>query len=294
MQQFTVACAQIAVTPMDPAANLGRAVEWTRRAIEESGAQLLILPETLTTGFVPGVGPRELWDTVDALPGRLSEPLLRAAQQLGIYMVFGTYERGAQRGVVYNSAALIGPSGDVMGVYRKTHLFPSERLTEGGWSTPGMEPVVVHTPLADIGMIICYDGDFPELVRAEAIMGAELIARPSALMRSFEIWDLTCRARAYDNHVYVAGCNAVGSDAGGEFYFGHSMIIDPIGHKLAQARGTQEVISAQLNPDPIKYITYGAASPMTFDHLADRNLAAYQRVLEPARSRFEPAPSRRD
>jgi beta-ureidopropionase len=291
MQQFTVACAQFAITPMDVAANLAKAVAWTRRAVEESGAQLVVLPETITTGFAPcaGTQPDELWDLVDTLPGRQSEPLQRAAQELGIYLVYGSYERGTERGVVYNSAALLGPNGDILGVYRKTHLFPTERLAGGGWSTPGTDPVVVHTPLASIGLSICYDGDFPELFRAEAILGAEVICRPTALLRSFEIWELTNRARAYDNHVYMVACNGVGPDAGGNYYFGHSMIVDPIAHKLAQARGTEEVISATLDPDPIKHITYGAASPMIFDHLQDRNLAAYRNILEPARSRFEPA-----
>jgi predicted amidohydrolase len=232
------------------------------------------------------------------------------AQGLGIYVVLPTYERGATRGVVYNSAALLGPNGVVLGVYRKTHLFPTERMVRPpdppnsggnaspqnwgaggacGWSTPGTDPVVVETPLANIGITICYDGDFPELFRAEAIMGAEVIVRPSALLRSFEIWDLTNRARAYDNHVYIVACNAVGPDAGGNYYFGHSMIVDPISHKLAQGRGTEEIIYAELDPDPIKRITYGANSPMIFDHLQDRNLTAYRNILTPARSRFEPA-----
>jgi predicted amidohydrolase len=148
---------------------------------------------------------------------------------------------------------------------------------------------VVETPLANIGITICYDGDFPELFRAEAIMGAEVIVRPSALLRSFEIWELTNRARAYDNHVYIVACNAIGPDAGGNYYFGHSMIVDPISHKLAQGRGTEEIIYAELDPDPIKRITYGANSPMIFDHLQDRNLTAYRNILTLAKSRFEPA-----
>ena len=129
MQRFTAACAQFAITPMDAAANTAKAAAWTRRAVDETGAQLVVLPETVTTGFVPDVGPDGLWDTVDALPGRFSEPLQGVAQALGVYVVFPSYERGAERGVVYNSAALIGPSGDVLGIYRKTHLFPTERLT---------------------------------------------------------------------------------------------------------------------------------------------------------------------
>jgi predicted amidohydrolase len=138
-------------------------------------------------------------------------------------------------------------------------------------------------------MSICYDGDFPELFRAEALLGAEVILRPSALLRSFEIWELTNRARAYDNHVYMVACNAVGPDAGNNYYFGHSMIVDPISHKLAQGRGTEEVIFAELDPDPIKRITYGSASPMIFDHLEDRNLDAYRDILRPGSSRFQPA-----
>lgn len=304
MQRFTAACAQYAITPMDTAANVAKSAAWTRRAFDESGAQLIVLPETITTGFVPKIGPGELWDLVDTLPGRLSEPLQAVAQELGVHLAFGTYERGGTRGVVYNSAGLIGPNGDLLGVYRKTHLFPTERLTAltpdpspehgrgetevSGWSTPGNDPVVIETPLAKIGLTICYDGDFPELYRAEAIMGAEVIIRTSALLRSFEIWELTNRARAYDNHIYLIGCNHVGPDAGGNYYFGHSMIVDPIARKLAQARGTEEVCFAELDPDPIKRITYGAASPMIFEHLRDRNLAAYRNILTPGQSGFEP------
>jgi beta-ureidopropionase len=303
MQRFTAACAQFAVVPMDVPQNVALAETWTRRAVAETGARLVVLPETVTTGFTPNTGPGELWDVVDTLPGRLSEPLQRVADDLGIYLVFPTYERGSARGVVYNSAALLGPSGDMLGVYRKTHLFPTERIVRSatrksaavqsnGWTTPGTDPVVVETPLANIGLSICFDGDFPELFRVEAIMGAEIVVRPSALLRSFEIWELTNRARAYDNHTYIVACNGVGPDAGGNYYFGHSMIVSPIAQKLAQARGTEEIISAELDPDPIKRITYGARSPMLFDHLRDRNLQAYREILRPAHSRFEPA--RRD
>ena len=148
MQRFTAACAQIAVAPMDVAENLRRSVAWTRRAVEESGSQLVVLPETVTTGFTPNVGPEALWDMVDAVPGALWEPLQRVAQDLGVFLAFGSYERGAARGVVYNSAMLLGPDGSFLGVYRKTHLFPVEQKQYGGWSTPGTEPTVIHTPLA--------------------------------------------------------------------------------------------------------------------------------------------------
>ena len=296
MQRFTAACAQFAITPMDAAANTAKAAAWTRRAVDETGAQLVVLPETVTTGFVPDVGPDGLWDTVDALPGRFSEPLQGVAQALGVYLVFPSYERGAERGVVYNSAALIGPSGDVLGIYRKTHLFPTERLTPPpltttpacGWSTPGSDPVVIHTPLASIGLIRLLRRRFPGALprHGDHGRGGHLPADDAdALLRDL---GADQSARAYDNHVYMVACNGVGPDAGGNYYFGHSMIVDPIAHKLAQGRGTEEVVFAELNPDPIKFMTYGTKTPMTFDHLADRNLDAYRNILTPAKSRFEP------
>ncbi len=290
MIRFTAACAQFAVRPMAVTENVEKAVHWIERAVRENGARLVVLPETVTTGFTPGVSPAELWDAVDSFPGSKWDPILRAARSLSVHVVLPTYERGPERGQVYNSAALVDPGGEVAAVYRKTHLFPTERCTpEGGWSTPGDRPVVVRTELGCIGLTICYDGDFPELYRAEAIMGAEVICRPSALLRSFEIWEMTNKARAYDNHVYLLACNSIGPDAGGHYYFGHSMIVSPIAQVLGLARGTEEVVAVDLDPDPIKRVTYGALTPMIFDHLQDRNLAAYANILTPAHSPFEPA-----
>ena len=289
MNTFVLACVQMAPAPMKIADNTDKALDRVAEAVRQTGAKVVVLPETVTTGFTPDRGADELWHLVDTLPGPQSDRAAKAARQLGIYLAWPTYERGPEPGVVYNSVALFGPGGDLLGVYRKTHLFPTERLSGGGWSTPGSDPVVVHTPLASIGLTLCYDGDFPELYRCEAIAGAEVILRPSALLRSFHIWEMTNRARAYDNHVYIAACNAVGPDAGGNYYFGHSMIVSPIAQDLALARGTEETIYAELSADPIKRVTFGSTSPMIFDHLQDRNLTAYRTVLTPARSRFEPA-----
>ncbi len=75
-------------------------------------------------------------------------------------------------------------------------------------------------------MIICFDGDYPELCRIQAVQGAAIIARPSALLRSADIAELTSRARAYDNHVYVIAANSTGTDPAGVHYFGKSHVVD--------------------------------------------------------------------
>lgn len=287
MKEFTAACVQIAVRPNDVEANVAKGVAWLEQAVREHSAELVVFPETVTTGFVTGLSAPELWELVDDVPGRTTHGIQQAARSLGVYVVWPTYRRGADRAIVYNSSVLVGPQGEIAGVYDKTHLFPVEHRDWGGWSTPGTRAEVFETALGSIGMIICYDGDFPELSRLLAVKGAEVIVRPSALLRSYDIWYLTTCARAYDNHVYVVATNSVGPDAGGSYYFGHSMIVTPIAWRLAQARGGEEIVSARLSSDPLRYVTWGSKSPQVFDHLQDRNLELYEEILKEARSRFE-------
>ena len=287
MKEFIAACVQIAVTPNDVQTNVDKGVAWLEKAVGEYEAELVVFPETATTTFVTGLEAEELWDLVDDVPGRITRDIQVAARSLGVHVAWPTYRRGPERGVVYNSAILIGPDGEIIGIYDKTHPFPLERRDCGGWVTVGNRADVFETALGSIGMIICYDGDFPELSRLLAVKGAQIILRPSALLRSFDIWHITNAARAYDNHVYVVATNAVGPDAGGSYYFGHSMIVNPIAWRLAQARGGEEIIAARLDPDPLRYVTWGSKSPQIFDHLEDRHLALYKDILREARSRFE-------
>ncbi|HEY7719492.1 MAG TPA: carbon-nitrogen hydrolase family protein [Pedococcus sp.] len=278
MRAFTVAAVQVAPVagPLSPEVvrkNLDHCVDVTRRCVEATGAELVVLPETASTGFTPDCSPEELWDLVSEVPGPVTEPLQHLARDLGVLLCVGTYERGAERGVVHNSSVLIGRSGEVLGVYRKTHPFWSEHVATGGWVTPGDTVTVCDTDLGRIGMIVCFDGDYPELSRIQAVQGAEVILRPSALLRSADIWELTSRARAYDNHVFVVGANATGVDAAGVLYFGNSHIVTPIGHIVAKAASHEGWVSAVLDPDDaLRSLTPGSNVGQGFDHLRDRNL----------------------
>ena len=288
MKEFVAACVQIAITPNDVDANIAKGITWLEKAVSEYEADLVVFPETVTTGYETGLNADELWDLVDEAPGRITQAIQEKARDLGVHVVWPSYRRAGDRGMVYNSAILITPTGEIAGVYDKTHPAPWERTDGGGWVMVGQRADVFKTSLGDIGMIICYDGDFPELSRLLAVKGAEIIIRVSALQRSFDIWYITNAARAYDNHVYLVACNLVGPDASGNFGFGHSMIVNPIAWRLAQARGTEEIIAAKLDPDPLRYITWGSKSLQNFDHLEDRNLILYEEILKEARSRFEP------
>src|SRR6266545_5119161 len=296
MRAFTAAAVQIAPAPGPRTAeaiksNVEKCVEYVERCVDATGAELVVLPESATTGFTPGLPAEALWDLVAEIPGPLTEPVQQTARRLGVHVVIGSYQRGPERGTVRNTAALIGPSGEVLGAYHKTHVFCGEGRAEGGWVTPGDEAVVVDTELGRIGLIICFDGDYPELARIEAVRGAEIICRPSALLRSADLWELTTRARAYDNHVYLVGANATGTDPAGVHYFGNSLIVTPIAEVVARGSTHESWIAAHLNPrGALSRLTPGSSVEMVFDHLADRNVDLIRRYAEdlarPARSEF--------
>ncbi|MCK5224343.1 carbon-nitrogen hydrolase family protein [Candidatus Calescamantes bacterium] len=270
MKKFTLGIVQISSSESIEA-NCKKAFSFIDQCIDECGAELVVLPETVTTGFNPGISP-------EALAGlsrtQLPEWLDRAknkAKEKGIYLTWPTYESSEDSKAVFNTVYLISPSGDIVGKYRKTHLFPTERPENGGWSVAGNDTPVFDTPLGKIGIIICFDGDFPLLSMKLAEKGAQIILRPSAFLRSYDIWKLTNRARAYDNHVFVAGANCTGTDPSGTIYYGNSMIVSPTGQVLAHARGIEGVIYCDIDPQELDKITFGSSEKRIFDHLKDQN-----------------------
>ncbi len=129
----------------------------------------------------------------------------------------------------------------------------------------------------------------------QAVQGAEVLVRPSALLRSADIWELTTRARAYDNHVYVIGANATGVDPAGVLYFGNSMIVTPVAEVVARAASHECWVSARLDPErAMASLTPGSSVPQVFDHLADRNLDLIRRYADdlqrPARTSYPHRP----
>ena len=296
MRPFTTAAVQVApvagpLTADSVTRNIDTCIDYTRRCVEATGAELVVLPESCTTGFTPGCPTEQLWELVSEVPGPVTRRLADLAAELGIHLVFGTYERGSSPEVVYNSSVLADPRGEVLGVYRKTHPFGAEAVSGGGWVTPGDTVTVVDTELGRIGMIICFDGDYPELARIQAVQGAEVLCRPSALLRSADVWELTSRARAYDNHVFVVGANATGTDPAGVHYFGNSHVVTPVGHIVAKAASHEGWVSARLDPDEaLASLTPGSNIGQGFDHLRDRNLDLIRNHREdlesPAKSSF--------
>jgi len=290
MKRFTAAIIQYSVKPGNLNANAIQFEKFARKARKNFHADIIVGPETCLTGFISAATKDEILPLTLHARHSLCRHFSTLAKEINAHLVVPAYEN--VRGTIYNTVFFFDRKGKLREErYRKTHLFPSERIENGGVCTPGNKAVVIDTDIAKFGIIICYDGDFPELSRVTTIKGAEVILRPSALLRPYEIWLLTNRARAYDNHVYVIGANSVGPDYNGFNHFGQSMIIHPNAHVIAQARGTDDIIAAELEPEPIRYISIGSKTPMLFDHLHDRNIPAYGNYLhKKARANFPNSP----
>lgn len=223
----------------DPLDELARAAE---RAAGE-GAGLLVCPEGFLTGYHrPGLGAAEL-SGVPALLARAGE----IAARHGLPLLVGSHV--AEEGAVRNAAVAFDASGVEIGRYRKRALF-------GDWEKrtfhAGDAPLRFEVGGLKIGVLICYDVEFPELVRAEARAGVELIAVPTALMAPWErVSRVLVPARALENQLFVAYANRTGEEAGLS-YTGLSRICGPGGDTLAEAADAPALIFADLDPEAIR------------------------------------------
>lgn len=165
-----------------------------------------------------------------------------------------------RRGKALNRSVLVGPDGRIAAYYDKLHLFDvtlpnGDSYRESSQAQAGAQPVLVHTPLATLGLSICYDVRFPALYRELARAGAEILAVPAAFTRPTGAahWEILLRARAIENACYVMAPAQAGMHPGGRETHGHSLIIGPWGDILAEgnAEGPQ-VITAEIDRDHLR------------------------------------------
>nr|WP_277925212.1 carbon-nitrogen hydrolase family protein [Sediminivirga luteola] len=232
-----IAVWQALSTSADIDANLDRLGRAAAEAAA-SGAELLITPEMFLTGYNIGDATRTL--AAEAPLDRLGE--IAAAH--GIGLIAGGPAPAAHG--CHNAAAFIAADGSTLAVYRKTHLFGD---LDRAQFLAGDEPTtMVEYRGLKIAMLICYDVEFPEAVRAAALAGADLVAVPTAQMQPFSFVNLhLIPTRAWESQIYVAYANQHGIDGDLE-YVGLSTIAAPDGNVLARAEESgEEIIYAEVD-----------------------------------------------
>ena len=261
-----IAIWQTAGIPGDKQANL-EALAQTASAASAAGAELLLCPECWLAGYNI---PEDCHALAEAVDGPSALAISELAKKFGIAIVYGYAERDAATGTIFNSAQAIGPEGASLGNYRKTHLFGD---FERGLYRAGE---AFAPPFAfagwKIGMLICYDVEYPEAVRSVALAGADLILIPTALTDEYAcVPDLIVPARSVENQVFVAYCNHAGME-NGLSYLGGSCLTGPDGQAIVSAGRGDALLMAEIDQETLR------KAAGTFPYRQDRRPELYGKV----------------
>ncbi|MFF8939817.1 carbon-nitrogen hydrolase family protein [Streptomyces paradoxus] len=227
-----------------------------------AGAGLLVTPEMFLTGYAIGDAIGRLAEPAD---GDCADAVAEIATHHGLAIVYAYPERDGD--AVFNSAQLISADGTRLANYRKTHLFG---CFERDHFTPGDQPVVqAEIDGLRVGILICYDVEFPENVRAHALAGTDLLVVPTAQMHPFQfVAESMIPVRAFENQMYVAYVNRAGRE--GEFEFvGLSTLAGPDGIARTRAGRGADLVLADVDP------AFLAASREANPYLLDRRPGLY-------------------
>ncbi|HYN68777.1 MAG TPA: carbon-nitrogen hydrolase family protein [Candidatus Eisenbacteria bacterium] len=237
----------------DPETNVATAAGLADDAAS-GGARLIALPE-----YLQYRGPDEGFRaSAQPIPGPFSDAFAGVARRQAAWILAGSLaESSGDPARPYNTSVLIGPDGEIRARYRKLHLFdvavdegPSD--TESARVTAGEALVVADVDGMALGMTICYDLRFPELYRALALRGAEVLAVPSNFTERTgrDHWEVLLRARAIENGAWVIAPSQIGGPPG-QPSFGRTMIVDPWGTVVAQAPDRVGIIRADIDTDRV-------------------------------------------
>lgn len=249
----------------DPEANRARIAEALRAAPD---AELLVLPELASSGY--NFESRDAaWAAAEPADGPLVELLTTIARERGTTYVSGFAERAGQE--LMNSAVVVSPEGRV-GLYRKAHLFSTERdlFAPGDLGFPVFEVGGVR-----LGVLICFDWRFPEAWRCLAIRGADVVAHPSNLVIPGHA-QRAVPVHALINRYFVVTANRIGRERGLGFT-GRSILADPRGEVLAEA--PPDVPEVRVVEVDLSLARDKAVTPRN-DILTDRRPGLYHALIE--------------
>ena len=258
-RQMTVSAVQITAVDGEKDATVEKMMGFLDVA-GARGSDLVVLPELWTgLGFSDETLYKEIAETI---PGPVTDLLAEKAKRYGMYVAGSMYEHGGGE-IYYNALPLISPEGEIIGLYRKTHLFDAKNRTdippgimESKKVKAGSELGVYGTNHARLGLSVCSDLRFPEIYREMTLKGAEVLICASAFLAPrIDHWEFFLRARATENQTYVVASGQYGTEPkSGLSFVGRSMIVDPWGTIVATASDAEDCVTAFIDLDFIEEV----------------------------------------
>lgn len=226
----------------------------------KEGTDIIVLPEVWTVGWKPSEFRNSAEDTHDSAT---IEFLSKLAKKYNTNIIGGSFitkvkskepkAKGAQEPFdYYNTCPVINRQGELVATYNKMHLFSYYGCMEGSFVQNGKSPVLVEIEGVKIGLSICYDIRFPEIYRAYARAGADLLINMAAWPKTREIhWEALTKARAIENQCFVVALTQSGLIENDEWNLGHSRVIDYKGEIISEITKGEGAMSAELKFDDI-------------------------------------------
>ena len=267
MRSLTVAALQMSMTDV-VSENVATAERLVRVAAAQ-GARLILIPELFEGRYFCEDQRAEHLDRAQPLDGHPTIAHFSAlAKELNVVLPVSFYEREVN--ALYNACAVIDADGTVLGVYRKSHIPDGPGYSEKYYFRPGNTGYKVwDTAVGKVGVGICWDQWFPEVARALALNGAEVIVYPTAIgsepmdpeYDSAAHWQRVMQGHAGANLVPVVAANRIGTEVGSRFtltFYGSSFIAGPTGEKVAEAdRSSETVLTATFDLDEVAHLRSG-------------------------------------
>lgn len=226
--------------------NLGSSLEAIRTAAA-NGADLVLFPEVQFTSFFPqypGLDARKYALTIDH--GYVRE-FQKACREHKVMAVPNIYL--LENGKYYDASLLIDQSGQIAGVQKMVHIAQASQFYEQDYYAPSDDGFhVFETPYGSIGIVVCFDRHYPESIRTETLMGADLILIPTVNVKAepLEIYEWEIRIQAFQNSVAIAMCNRVGREDAMDFA-GESLLVDANGNVAAKADDREQILYADVD-----------------------------------------------
>lgn len=237
----------------NPLENLRKAVAGARSCAKR-GAHIVSFSELFLSKYFCQGKHKKYFKLAESIPGKTTDILGKTAREWKITIVVSLFEKAGSK--FFNSTAIIGPNGNIIGKYRKIHIpaLPPGIYDEGFYFAPGnLGFPAFQTQRAKISALVCYDQWFPEAARVSAVHGAQILFYPTAIgwpvgnnaqrknldKTEYEAWQITQRSHGIDNNIFVAAVNRVGIEGNLKFW-GTSFVSDPYGRVLAKASSDRE------------------------------------------------------